>query len=149
MSFQFPLRLLFLLHVVGAICAAFYLLIGLTLRQRLSLLAYATLCYGSASLVLVLLVLAVNAPVVGYPLATVGVLFGMALVSQIMGHTAYNWALRWFSAGFVAVALLGEPILATIGAYFLFNEGLSWSQVGGVGMNGGLVMVSRGQIGTP
>ena len=56
----------------------------------------------------------------------------MAVISQLIGHTSYNWALRWFGAGLIAVSLLGEPVGATILAYFLFDEGLTWSRfVGG------------------
>ena len=61
----------------------------------------------------------------------------MALISQIIGHSSYNWALKWFSTGFVAVALLGEPIGATIMAYIIFNEGLTWAK-----FIGGLVILS-------
>jgi drug/metabolite transporter (DMT)-like permease len=56
----------------------------------------------------------------------------MALISQLIGHTSYNWALRWFSAGLIAVSLLGEPIIATILAYFLFGEGLNWPKFVGM-----------------
>ena len=123
-----------LLAVIGAICGAFYLLIGQALRQRLSLLAYVTLCYGSSALVLGLLVLAMGIPVVGYSWTTMAAVAGMALVSQIMGHTAFNWALRWVSTSFVAVCLLGEPILATIWAYFLFDESLGIAQATGAAL---------------
>jgi drug/metabolite transporter (DMT)-like permease len=126
-----------LLAVAGAICAACYLLIGRTLRQRRSLLAYVMLCYGSAALVLGLLVLVMGLPVVGYSRSTMAALVGMALVSQILGHTAFNWVLRWLRSGFVAVCLLGEPILATIWAYFLFGESLSTLQ----GIGGCLVLL--------
>lgn len=117
-----------MLALIGALCAAFYLLLGKTLRQRLSLLAYVSLCYGSATIALAVLVLLTRTPIIGYSWATMGAMFGMALVSQIMGHTAFNWSLRWLSPGFVAVCLLGEPVLAAIWAYFLFGESLTTRQ---------------------
>jgi len=49
----------------------------------------------------------------------------MVLISQLIGHTSYNWALKWFSADLIAVSLLGEPIGATILAYIIFHEGLT------------------------
>ena len=115
-----------LLAVIGAICAAIYLLIGRNLRRKLSLISYVALCYGSAALFLWLVVLSLKLPLTGYSTQTVTAFWAMALISQIMGHTSYNWALKWFSAGFVAVALLGEPIGATIMAYIIFDEGLTW-----------------------
>jgi drug/metabolite transporter (DMT)-like permease len=125
------------LAVVGAICAAVYLLLGRNLRRRLSLLSYVAICYGSAALFLWLAVIALQLPVSGYSTQTVAAFWAMALVSQIIGHSSYNWALKWFSSGFVAVALLGEPIGATIMAYIIFNEGLTWTK-----FIGGLVILS-------
>jgi drug/metabolite transporter (DMT)-like permease len=43
-------------------------------------------------------------------------------MSQILGHSSYNWALGYFSSGFVGVMLLGEPIGSAILAYVLFEE---------------------------
>ncbi len=125
------------LAVIGAICAAIYLLLGRNLRRRLSLLSYVAICYGSAALFLWLAVIALQLPVSGYSTQTVAAFWAMALVSQIIGHSSYNWALKWFSSGFVAVALLGEPIGATIMAYIIFNEGLTWTK-----FIGGLVILS-------
>ena len=95
-----------LLAVSGAICAAVYLLIGRNLRRKLSLISYVALCYGSAAIFLWLVVLGLKLPLTGYSTQTVAAFWAMALISQIMGHSSYNWALKWFSAGFVAVALL-------------------------------------------
>ena len=122
-----------LLAVAGAICAAVYLLLGRNLRPRLSLLAYVAICYGSAAVFLWIAVSALQLPVSGYNTTTVAAFWGMALVSQIMGHSSYNWALKWFSSSLVAVALLGEPIGSTIMAYLIFGEGLTWSKfIGGM-----------------
>ena len=131
------------LAVIGAICAAIYLLLGRNLRRQLSLLSYVAICYGSAALFLWLAVIALQLPVSGYSTQTVAAFWAMALVSQIIGHSSYNWALKWFSSGFVAVALLGEPIGATIMAYIIFNEGLTWTK-----FIGGLVILSAIYIAT-
>ena len=120
-----------LLAVTGGICAAAYLLIGRNLRRELSLPAYVAVCYGSSAAILWILVLMAGLPIAGYTPKTYGVLLAMALVSQVLGHTAYNWSLRWLSAGLISVSLLGEPILSTLWAYLLFGEGLTWIQVAG------------------
>ena len=129
-----------LLALIGGICAAIYILLGRSLRRNLSLPAYATICYGASSVVLWLIVLAIGLPVNGFSAQTYGALVSMALVSQILGHTAFNWSLRWLSAGLVAVSLLGEPILTTLWAYLLFGESLTWLQ----GTGGVLILLSIG-----
>jgi drug/metabolite transporter (DMT)-like permease len=113
------------LALIGGICAAFYLLIGRNLRRKLSLAAYVMVCYGSAAVFLWLTVLSLGMQITGYSAATVASFFGLAVVSQIIGHTCFNWALRWFTPGLVAVTLLGEPIGSTMLAYFIFDERLT------------------------
>ncbi len=114
------------LALAGSLCAALYILLGRTLRLRLSLIPYITVCYGSAAIILWILVLILQLPITGFSTETWASFLAMALISQLIGHTSYNWALRWFSAGMIAVSLLGEPIGSTILAYFLFDEGLTW-----------------------
>ena len=135
-----------LLAVSGAICAAVYLLIGRNLRRKLSLISYVALCYGSAAIFLWLVVLGLKLPLTGYSTQTVAAFWAMALISQIMGHSSYNWALKWFSAGFGAVALLGEPIGATLMAYFIFDEGLTWSKfIGGLFILSAIYLAATGE----
>jgi drug/metabolite transporter (DMT)-like permease len=114
------------LAVLGAIFASFYILLGRNLRRRLSLLPYITVCYGSAAIILLALVFAFRLPMTGYSTQTLWAFAGLAVVSQCLGHTSYNWALKWFSAGLIAIALLCEPIGSTILAYFILGETLTW-----------------------
>jgi drug/metabolite transporter (DMT)-like permease len=70
----------------------------------------------------------------------------MGLVSQIMGHSSYNWALKHVSAGLVAVALLGEPLGATFLAWLLFQETLTLAKVvGGGAILAGIVLAVKGE----
>jgi len=110
------------LALSGGICAAFYLLLGRNLRSRLSLIAYITVCYGSAAVFLWLAVLLCGLQVTGYDTGTMASFFGLAIISQLTGHTCFNWALKWFSPGLIAVALLGEPVGSSILAYIIFGE---------------------------
>ncbi|MGD8666210.1 MAG: DMT family transporter [Desulfobacterales bacterium] len=121
------------LALAGSICAAIYLLLGRSLRRKLSLVAYIFICYGSAAVILWIVVLSLRLPITGFSPGTLAAFWGMALIAQIIGHSTYNWALRWLTAGLIAVSLLGEPIGSTILAYFIFDEGLTvYKVVGGV-----------------
>jgi drug/metabolite transporter (DMT)-like permease len=46
----------------------------------------------------------------------------MAIVSQLLGHTAINASLRWFSPSAVSFATLLEPVFAGALALALFHE---------------------------
>ena len=135
-----------LLALLGSICAAFYLMLGRNLRRRLSLLAYVIVCYGSAAIILWAMVLAMGLPITGFSTGTYLAFAGMAIISQIIGHTSYNWALKWFSTGLIAVSLLGEPIGATILAYIIFDEGLTWTKLtGGILILSAIYLAARGE----
>ncbi|MEW5718348.1 MAG: DMT family transporter [Chloroflexota bacterium] len=102
------------LALAGAIAVSGYLLIGRQLRKQLSLLAYIGLVYTTAALVLLALAIALGANLLGYSLAGYLLIALLAAGPQLIGHTSYNWALKYVSATFVTVTLLAEPIGATL-----------------------------------
>lgn len=126
------------LALLGGIFAALYLLLGRRLRRRLGLLAYISLCYGSAAVFLWAAVGVSGQPITGFSTATWGAFGGMALLSQLVGHTSYNWALRWMRTSTVAISLLGEPIGASLLAYLFFDEGLDSPKF----IGGGLILLA-------
>ena len=111
-----------LLAVAGALMAAAYLLIGRRLRNNLSLISYIFVVYGMAAVVLLLLTVSARQPFSGYPLKVYLWFLLLALVPQLLGHSSFNWALRYLSAAFVSISLLGEPIGSTLLAYFFLGE---------------------------
>ena len=119
------------LALMGSICAAVYLLLGRNLRHKLSLLSYVIVCYGSAAIFLWMTVISLNMQITGFGSKTVMSFWAMAIITQIIGHSSYNWALKWFTTSLIAVSLLGEPIGATILAYIIFGEGLTWTKIVG------------------
>ena len=119
------------LAVIGGLCLAGYLMTGKQLRSRLSLVSYVAMCYGTAAVVLWIIVLAMGFQIYGFTHQTLAAFWGMAIISQIVGHSCYNWALRYCSASLVALSLLGEPVVSTILAYLLFKEGLTLIKFGG------------------
>jgi drug/metabolite transporter (DMT)-like permease len=71
----------------------------------------------------------------------------MAIIPTIGGHTMFNYALKKLPAHIVATGVLGEPVGASILAYFLLPQEVPglWIVVGGVLVVGGLyVVLSRG-----
>jgi len=135
-----------LLALAGAWMAAGYLLIGRRLRASVSLLAYIFVVYSLAALVLVALVLVARLPFTGFPPVTYLWFFLLALVPQLLGHSTFNWALRYLSAGVVSVSLLGEPIASTMLAALLLNETPTALKLLGAGLIlAGIAITSRGE----
>jgi len=66
------------LALIGSICAAIYLLLGRNLRRKLSLLPYIFICYGSAAVILWIIVLCLGLPLSGFsPTPSPFMLFGV------------------------------------------------------------------------
>ncbi len=117
-----------LLALFGALTMAGYLLIGQRLRQKLGLISYTCLVYSSAGLLLLLVTLALNCPLSGYSITTYMMLLLLALVPQLLGHSSLNWSLRFVSATGVTIAILGEPIGATLWAWLILGEAPSLTE---------------------
>lgn len=46
----------------------------------------------------------------------------LAFIPQLIGHTSFNWAVRWVSPTLVALVILAEPVGSSILGYLVFGE---------------------------
>jgi drug/metabolite transporter (DMT)-like permease len=110
------------LALAGALCMTPYLIIARALRSKFSLLAYITLVYGAAAVVLMLVVLLTRTPLtVGDPWAYLWIAL-LALMPQLVGHTSFNWSVRRLPAVYGTIPVLGEPVGSTILAMLVLGE---------------------------
>lgn len=111
-----------LLALAGAMFAATYVLLGRSLRQEVSLVTYTSIVYTVSGLVLAAAMVASGTPFGGYS-ARVWLLFALITAGpQLLGHTVFNYLLGHVRASVVAVALLAEPVGATLLALLLLGE---------------------------
>ena len=120
-----------LLAFLGALAVAGYFLIGRRLRRDTGLLTYISLVYSSAALVLLVSALTFGYSLRGYSMTTYAMLALLALVPQLLGHSSLNWSLRFMPATMVTVAVLGEPVGATILAFVILDEVPTVIEIGG------------------
>lgn len=136
-----------LLAFGGGVMAGVYLLAGRRFRQRISLLTYVFVVYASAAFFLVVAAFVTDDMRPSGDLwRELGLFAAMALVSQIGGHTLYNWALKYVTAPVVSVSLVGEPIGASILAWLVLGEmpGILVA-FGGLAAVCGIYLTIRGQ----
>ncbi len=132
-----------LLALLGAWMAAGYLLVGRKIRPLLSLRPYTLLVYSTAAVVLIGMAAVNGYSFIGYPLPIFGWFVLLAIIPQVIGHSSFNWALRYLPATFVSLALLGEPVGATILAMIFLREMPLLNEVIGGGMIlGGIYLAS-------
>ena len=111
-----------LLAIMGCLFVTVYIIGGRVMRQRIDIVPYAFFVYAFAALFLFAGSFVSGAQVVPQSTDNIILFLLLAGVSTIMGHTMYNWSLKYVSASFVSVSLLGEPILASILGLIFFSQ---------------------------
>lgn len=115
------------LALFGAAAIGTYLILVREVRAELGTRTIVTRTYTWAALALVVAALAARQPLP--PIANAaawGGIAAMAIVSQLIGHTALNASLRWFSPSAVSFATLLEPVIAGLMALAVFGEAVPW-----------------------
>jgi len=132
------------LALVGAWMAAGYLLIGRRLRAKFSLVPYIFIVYGMAAIILIIIMFVAGQTPFGYPAQAYFWILLLAIIPQLIGHTTFNWTLRFLPASLVSITLLGEPIGSTILAFVILKEVPSISElIGAVFILVGIYIASR------
>ncbi|MDX1420773.1 MAG: DMT family transporter [Rubricoccaceae bacterium] len=109
------------LALLAALLFSVYILIGRAVRQRMEFLAYLFPLYGVAAMTCVVGALLRGVPLVpSWPV--LGLCLLMALGPQLLGHGAFNYAVRYLPAALLGLLSLTEPIVASLLALMLFGE---------------------------
>ncbi len=111
-----------MLAILGAVMAGAYILMGRVLRKKISLITYVFLVYLSCTAILLVTSVASGESLWPVPQQEFLLFLALAVVSTILGHTLFNWSLKYVSAALVSVSFMGEPVGATILAFILLSE---------------------------
>ena len=111
-----------LFALLGAVFLAVYTLLGSRLRKSFSTVSYTFLAYAGASAVLLFACLVTSVPLTGWSADDYFYSFLMTVFCTYLGHTIFNWGLRYLPAPFISTCRLGEPVVATILAVVVFGE---------------------------
>lgn len=137
-----------ILAMLGGVAAGLYILGGRKMRRSTSTFCYAFVVYAVASITLLVMCLAFSSPLYGISMRDYGIIFLMALVSGMFGHTLYNYSLRYVHASLASVSLLGEPLGSAMLAFILpwiHQVPTAYTIGGGVLVIAGIYMTSRNQ----
>jgi drug/metabolite transporter (DMT)-like permease len=120
------------LALAGAWTVSFYLLLGREAqRHGLGVGSYSAIAYTTAAVLLLPLPLLFGSGYLDYPNLVYGWVLLMAILPQLVGHTSFNWSIRWLSPTVVTLAVLGEPIASSLLGWLIFAEIPSLSVLGG------------------
>lgn len=131
-----------LLALMAAVSIGAYLIIGRHLRERVNILPYLTTIYTGAAAILLVATLFSGQALIGYSGMTFAMIFLLALVPQLIGHSFLNLAVRMMPVTIVSVAILGEPVIAITLGYVILGEGITSTEIlGSALVLGGILMV--------
>jgi drug/metabolite transporter (DMT)-like permease len=125
------------LAIAACALVTIYLLFGQTVRKRMSLITYTFIVYSFSAVTLFLYVIAVGDSFYPYPGSDWVYFILLAIIPTLLGHTLFNWSIKWLSTSIISMAILFEPVGATILAYYLLGEKVIWTQIAG-----GLVVIA-------
>lgn len=120
------------LALLGAVTVSLYLIFGREAQHRgMGVGRYVATAYAVGALALLPAALLLGSGLSGWPGEVY--LYGLllALVPQLVGHTSFNWALRWVSPTLVALVILAEPIGSSVLGYLIFGEVPGWLVLAG------------------
>ncbi|WP_107924103.1 DMT family transporter [Lysinibacillus parviboronicapiens] len=125
-----------ILALIACALITAYLLFGQDVRKRLSLVTYTMIVYVVSTITLFLYVV-IKGESFG-PYSTIDWIWFilLAIVPNLLGHTLFNWSIKYVSTNVISIAILFEPIGAAVLAIFIFQEYLIATQI-----IGGLVVI--------
>lgn len=108
--------------ISAAIAIAMQRTIARGVRMRLSLIPFLWMLYGIGAIILLGALVVTQTPIIGHaPNAYFWILM-LTIFPQLIGHSSFNFALRYVPATFISLMIQGEPVIAAFAALVLFNE---------------------------
>ena len=123
-------------NLYALICSfwiALAFMISENVRKEAGTVAFSRTLFASAAITLMMISFYTGESLIGYSKMDYFGLFLLGLIPTVFGHSTFYFALRYLQPTIVASFPLGEPIIASVIAYFLFSEAVGFSIIlGGI-----------------
>ena len=110
------------LALTAAIIFVVYMLIGQQIRKKREWIDYVFPVYFYAAVMCIVTALLLGKNLLDISTVGIWVGVGLAFGPQVLGHGAMNYAVKYISPTLLSTLILAEPLLASVLAYFLFDE---------------------------
>lgn len=111
-----------LLAIAGALAGAGYITIGRKVRAKVSLAPYLWMLFGWGGVTTLAVVLFTGTSIIGHSPEAYFWLIMLTLIPQLVGHSGFNYALRYLPATIVSITTQAVVIPAAVIAFILFTE---------------------------
>jgi len=132
--------------VLCSVAMAFVLIVGKEVRKETALFEYTRWLFFFASITLFFVSLLVGVSVFAFSAEEFPWFLFLALVPTVVGHNIFYYLIKTLSTTTVAAVPLGEPVVSSLGALFLFGEPITLAVVvgGGITLLGVFLVVRFG-----
>lgn len=114
-----------LLSLLGTVAIAVHMLAGKQLLHHVSAFVYNFSVFLVAGIAMAIYNVAAGIPFTGYSRGEWGIFLLLAVIPTLFGHYLFNWLMKYLSASVVSMAVLGEPVFASLLAWVLLKESLT------------------------
>ena len=129
--------------ILCSLCLGIAFLISEKVRETENTIVYTRTLYLTAAITLLCLGLMRGDNMLDYNLMEFSGLFYLGIVPTIIGHNSIYYAIKYVSPTIVAAFPVGEPVIATILAYFIFSESIYLhTAIGGTITIMGLIIIA-------
>ncbi|GLO64942.1 MULTISPECIES: DMT family transporter [Oceanobacillus] len=118
-----------ILALLGAVAVTIYFLSGQQVRKHVSLITYTFVVYGVSAITLILFNIIRQEDFFHYPADHWWIFIALAIIPTFLGHSLFNWSLKWLSTATISMAIVFEPIGASILAVIFLGETPTWAQL--------------------
>lgn len=132
--------------VLCSVAMALVLIVGKEVRKETALFEYTRWLFFFASITLFFVSLLVGVSVFAFSAEEFPWFLFLALVPTVVGHNIFYYLIKTLSTTTVAAVPLGEPVVSSLGALFLFGEPITLAVVvgGGITLLGVFLVVRFG-----
>jgi drug/metabolite transporter (DMT)-like permease len=97
-------------------------IISENVRQEVGTISYSRTLFSSAAVTLLIIAILSGTRLMGFSAFEYAGLIMLGIVPTLLGHGSMYYAIRYVSPTVVASTPMGEPVLASIMGWFLFQE---------------------------
>ena len=134
------------LAILSGLCIALTYVFASKIRQETDNVSYGRTLFLIAAVTIGVIALAYGDSLFSFKKEHVFWLLFLGFVPSILGHNMLNYSLKYLSPTAIASVPLGEPIIASIFGYFIFQESIpTGAFLGGPIILAGIYIILQGQ----
>ena len=120
-----------IVSLLSGFCIAAVYMIAKSIRRENNNISYGRALFFYAAITIGILCIATGESLFAFELKDLKWFLFLGVVPSILGHNSLNYALKYFSPTAIASVPLGEPIIASLFGWFLFDEAITKNSLEG------------------